>query len=215
MTKAAIIYKPANVAKALKTCRRIICQRVDEHFFLLCGDGYILLRLHEQDYDVVARPVTKCDPGDWTITDGRKSDDAPDLASIWTKITGVVDTFALERLPLTIQRPKQRDVALCFSSGDKRFSSGFDVTYLDAMPTSSLYSSGPHAPAVCYLDDKQQIPAAVVMPVRLEESAARAAAAFAGAPMEISTEDHADRIQSLEAEAAALRARVAELEQAQ
>ena len=37
-TKIESIYKPANVARALKTCRRIICQRVDEHSFLLCGD---------------------------------------------------------------------------------------------------------------------------------------------------------------------------------
>lgn len=72
----------ANVSKVLKGADRIICQMTDGGDILVT-DGSILFSMNQFEFDVLARPVCCCDPGNWIIQNGKREESTCKLEKIF------------------------------------------------------------------------------------------------------------------------------------
>ena len=83
-------YTP-DATKALKGSDKIICRTADDGTIYICT-GFVLYKMTGEEYAAAAQPVTCCEPGNWTITNGEKQDGATfDAVKIFTDATKAAD----------------------------------------------------------------------------------------------------------------------------
>ena len=167
-------YTP-DAAKALKNSDKIICRTADDGTIYICT-GFILYKMTGEEYAAAAQPVTCCEPGNWTITNGEKQDGASfDAVKIFTDATKAADNGgALARCPLNLDTEKA--LAWSYYSADKDFAAFYNCKYISALhPAAALRAAGATSGAVADMDGE---PFALVMPIRPEPKPAEAVKAY-------------------------------------
>ena len=167
-------YTP-DAIKALKSADKIICRTTDDGAIYICT-GYFLYKMTGTEYAAAVQPVTCCEPGNWTITNGEKQDWATfDAVKILTDAAKAADAAGtLARCPLTLDTEK--GTLQPFYNAAQDFAGFYNNKYISAFhPGATFRAPKATAPAVAYMDGE---PVGLVMPVRPEADASRAVKAF-------------------------------------
>ncbi|MCM1439682.1 MAG: hypothetical protein NC131_10875 [Roseburia sp.] len=189
-TKSSI-YTPA-LTRAFKTqAGRHICAQ-DADGMIYATNGVIVVKLTAADYDAFLRPVYMTDPGNWTKTESGIQPTAPhttpDLVSIWTQYTTDSHAEPLRPSGLSVTIPvngsKSRKMALPLFYGPQGdFVSGYNPDFLAIVQGSATYKAAGSDKAMTIFSGDE--PAAVVLPVRIQNAAAvRAVRSYFNAPPE-------------------------------
>lgn len=183
-------YTP-DATKALKGSDKIICRTADDGTIYICT-GYVLYKMTGEEYAAAAQPVTCCEPGNWTITNGEKQDGATfDAVKIFTDATKAAETGGtLTRCPLNLDTEKA--LAWSYYSADKDFAAFYNCKYVSALhPGATFRAAGATSGAVAYMDGE---PFAMVMPIRPEAKPAEAVKAYFTQADKTKTAAEADKL---------------------
>lgn len=181
MAKKYCMYTfTASATKALKNAERLMC-KVDADGAIYVFSGYFIYKMNSFEYEAIARPVTMCDPGEWTIErDGSRHDvcnlDAIKIFADAYDATGSGST--LERSPMAFGTPDKKGTMCGFYNREKDFSAFYNQVFVDSIsPVSGVEfrSAKNLSPAVVYMGEN---PVALIMPVHAKPEYSRAVKAF-------------------------------------
>ena len=183
-------YTP-DAAKALKNSDKIICRTADDGTIYVCT-GFILYKMTGEEYAAAAQPVTCCEPGNWTITNGEKQDGTTfDAAKIFADaVKAAENAGTLTRCPLDLDTEKF--LAWSYHNSNKDFAAFYNCKYISALhPGATFRAAGPTSGAVAYMDGE---PFAMVLPIKPEDKASRAIKAYFTQADKTKTADEADKL---------------------
>ncbi len=154
------------VVKALKSADRLICQVVGDGpdaAIYLCS-GYWVFKMNRPEYESLARPVSCCDPGNWSIDVQGRRDSDMDIAKIFTQNAEAAKDPAAAAQSCPIIYRKSKTEMLGFYNAAKDISCIFNRLYMDAIaPGSSYHVSDRFSPIVASTADE---PFAIVLPIK-------------------------------------------------
>lgn len=197
----------AALTRSFKTdLGRYMCAK-DEDGAIYASNGFFLVKLTEDDYNALIRPVTMTDAGNWNQTpSGTEPTEAGkglDLVKYWTKATEDTNAETLQPSGLAIttrdgRKSKPVTISLFYAAGAD-FVSGYNPDFLAIVRDFTAYkAAGDRQPMTIY---NGSTPAAVVMPINIKNAAAvRAVRAYFNTPTE---EDKAEKVQRARKDAAA------------
>lgn len=188
---AVLRYSPYTTAltRSLKTAERLHCKVDEENNAVYVCNGYFLVKLDRTEYDVLVRPVTQREAGNFVLFNGETTPSDPlDMERI---LSDAARDAAHELTPapfLVDPGTKSKIVAYYSESGD--FVAGFNPDY------AAIISAGlPHksknaaSPMVVFSGEDPQ---AMILPVRIDEEKSRIPAAvrawFTDKPQESANE---------------------------
>lgn len=140
--------------KSLKGSARISCELHENDIFV--SNGHVLFRLTSYEYDACIRPVTHCDPGNWTIDkSGRVESDSKALLGLYDKLVKKFPSLTqMQPLPLAYKTHDEKGpVYLAIysnDSGDLIYT--YNTQYTDCfVAESKIYcdKSDPMGAVVC------------------------------------------------------------------
>lgn len=165
MAKFTGNYTTAAV-KALKSADRLVCQVVGDGpdaAIYLCS-GYWVFKMNRPEYESLARPVSCCDPGNWSVdAQGRKNSDM-DIEKIFSQNAEAAKDPSAAAQPCPIIYRKNKAEMLGFYNAVKDISCVFNRLYMEAIaPGSSYHVSDRLSPIVASNADE---PFAMVLPIK-------------------------------------------------
>lgn len=166
------------VAKSLKGSEKIICRVYDDGKTIFVCNGYVAYKMTPDDYTATVQPVTRCDPGDWSIfKDGRREPSDLDIQKIFNDgAKAVQDAEPMKHCPLDLEPVKNGAASqMCFYNENKDFSAFYNAVYLSSFTGCTLRAASASSPAIAYWKSE---PVALVMPIRPDPAAARAVKAY-------------------------------------
>lgn len=206
MTKASVSsFISASVQRTLKSAQRIGCE-IDTDGDIYVYTGAICYRMTPAQYDSIARPVTLCPAGNFTIRNGQREDTASTYVTDLFRKT-FQETAALPALTdpdLTTHQGKTTISGLC--ADDLSFVALFDRALLSTLRDVMIHSTGALKPAMAYNADG---PVALIMPMNPAQKDRFRAAVLACCADENTVADTQKEAANLRAQ---LSARAAELE---
>lgn len=167
-------YTP-DATKALKGSDKIICRTADDGTIYVTTSCF-LYKMTGAEYAAAVQPVTCCEPGNWTITNGEKQDGTTfDAVMIFTDaIKAAENAGTLTRCPLDLDTEKV--LAWSYHNSNKDFASFYDHKFITALhPAATFRAAGATSAAVAYIDGE---PFALILPIKPEPKAARAVRAY-------------------------------------
>lgn len=157
----------ASVQRTLKAAPRIGCE-IDTDGNIYVYTGAICYRMTSAQYDFIARPVTLCPAGNFTIRDGQREDTASAYVTDLFRKT-FQETAAIPALTvpdLTTHQGKTTISGLC--ADDLSFVALFDHALLSTLRDVMIHSTSALNPAMAYNADG---PVALIMPMNSESEA--------------------------------------------
>lgn len=151
----------ASVQRTLKAAPRIGCE-IDTDGNIYVYTGAICYRMTSAQYDFIARPVTLCPAGNFTIRDGQREDTASAYVTDLFRKT-FQETAAIPALTvpdLTTHQGKTTISGLC--ADDLSFVALFDHALLSTLRDVMIHSTSALNPAMAYNADG---PVALIMPM--------------------------------------------------
>lgn len=91
MSKQVGNFYATETKKVLKSADTLYCMGEGET--ILLSNSYLLFKMKSFEYEMIARPITCRDAGNWTIKNGYVSDNVPDLFKLWNDFTEKADTM--------------------------------------------------------------------------------------------------------------------------
>lgn len=165
MAKYTGNYTTAAV-KTLKSADRLVCQVVGDGpdaAIYLCS-GYWVFKMNRPEYESLARSVSCCDPGNWSIDGQGRRDSDMDIAKIFTQNVEAAKDPAAAAQSCPIIYRKNKTEMLGFYNAAKDISCIFNRLYMDAIaPGSSYHVSDRFSPIVVSNADE---PFAIVLPIK-------------------------------------------------
>lgn len=200
MTKKTISdFAPASIQRTLKAAPRIGCE-VDADGTIYVYTGAICYRMTQEEYATIARPVTLCDAGNYTIRNGQREESATTFVTdLFTKTAQETAALPALRAPdLTTHQGKTTITGLC--AEDLSFVALFDCSLLSTLRNVSIRSTGALKPAMAY---GAFGPIALIMPMNPAETDRFRAAVLAYCADENAAEDARNEAAELRAQLSA------------
>lgn len=177
----------AALTRSLKNTERLHCRIDKENRVVYVCNGYLLAKLSLEEYDVLVRPVTQREAGDFVIDqDGETVPGEPlDMAKLLSDEAKNA-AHELSAAPFLFGTQRKNKRLICCYSHEADFVAGFNSDYA-AIISGSLPRKSKNAvsPMVVFSGDEPQ---AMILPVRLDPEKSRIAAAirawFTGEPQE-------------------------------
>jgi len=175
MKKSTSIFTPT-LTKALKASPASIqCQTDGEHIYIT--NGLFLVKLSSREYDEFVRPVTQRDPDSWAVDKkGQPTEQHPlDMARFLSDFDKRSDLSVMFQAPFTFPADTKRPFSVAsFYSATAGFVSFFDTKFTAMISLDQVILNGasPTTPMIVYHNGD---PAALLLPVRVENPAAIAA----------------------------------------
>lgn len=162
--------------KSLRGSSRISCELHENDIFV--SNGCVLFKMSAYEYDTCIRPVTHCDPGNWTIDkSGRADSDSKSLLGFYNKLkSNLPHMVHMQPLPLAYKNhDKKGPVHLAIysnDSGDLIYTYNPEYTDSFSIESKIFCDSGDPMGAVCYGDEI----IGIVLPVRSKDAVGISAA---------------------------------------
>lgn len=179
-------------------------------------NGCVLFTLTPDEYEEIIRPITKCYPGDWTISPAGKLDcDNTRFADLFDKaVEACAELDPLEETPLMLSLKDNKNTGALYYNHEQF--ACFNTVLVKAFADFEIRYSGEKTGAVVYRKDGE--PFALVMPIRAKavadvSAAERAIRAYYDTTGDADTQNTAAQ-NKLSAELSQKEARIAELEKA-
>lgn len=163
----------AALTRSLKNTERLHCRIDKENRVVYVCNGYLLAKLSPEEYDVLVRPVTQREAGDFVIDqDGETVPGEPlDMAKLLSDEAKNA-AHELSAAPFLFDTRRKNKRLICCYSHEADFVAGFNAEYA-AIISGDLTrkSKGPTSPMVIFSGSE---PLALVLPVRIDETKSRA-----------------------------------------
>ena len=211
-------YFTKAATRELKNSKSIFC-KVDGEKILVCN-GYFMFAMTPADYETIARPVTCCDPGAWTIQDGNRSEaDNSNIAKIWNDTLAAArdsDGTTLHKCPAEFFADnKKKDRAAGYYNAAAGFAAFYNVKFIECFEGLTLHAQSATGAALAMTGSGEAV--AMILPIRPDATKSRmvkayfdAEAAEDGSAAEAAAET-AEKLQRSEAMREALANKITEL----
>lgn len=159
MSKQIGNFYATETKKVLKQADTIYCKVEGDD--ILISNSYLLFKMNKYEYELIARPVTCRDAGNWTVRRGEVSERVPDLFKLWNDFTEKADSMpCIERTRLYWDNGKMQSL---FYVPDTSKTMSFNSLYTSAIAEHWSKGNGNDKFMVAYDCDSE--PFAVILPV--------------------------------------------------
>lgn len=173
MSKQIGNFYMTETKKVLKSSSTLYCMTEGENIFL--SNSYLVYRMNKYEYEMIARPVTMRDPGNWTINRGEVSANVPDLLKIWTTYTEQADVMPCIERANIFQNAGKTFSQMFYCPGTMQ-ALAFNSTYTSTVAEHWMKSGGKHNFMVAY--DCNSEPFAIFLPIIGDKNIARAVRSY-------------------------------------